>query len=374
MGLRVDNRNDNNTTGRRYDTKCHKEYNATSPRRRESMGHNPALLDFRSMPKIELHAHLSGSISRQCLHEIWRDKKAAGKTDLEDPLVVMHDHDLESFFPLFSSYIYRLVDDADSLHYSTMLVIEHFANDGVVYLELRTTPRAFPKDGLDKAAYVNHVLTAIDAAQRRFPSIQVRLILSIDRRNTLVEANEVVALATHFGSRGVVAVDLCGDPSKGDVSLFTPAFEAARAQGLKITVHFAEAECSASEAELETILRWVPDRLGHVIHVPEHVKKQIAACSGIGLELCLSCNVQLKMIVGSFDAHHFGEWWQVDGPVVVPCTDDVGVFGSSVSNEWSLIQQHFHLEKEAILGLARKGIDVIFGGDVQKARLREIMW
>ncbi len=51
--------------------------------------------------------------------------------------------------------------------------------DGVVYLELRTTPRAFPKDGLDKAAYVNHVLTAIDAAQRRFPSIQVRLILSI---------------------------------------------------------------------------------------------------------------------------------------------------------------------------------------------------
>lgn len=54
MGLRVDNRNDNNTTGRRYDTKCHKEYNATSPRRRESMGHNPALLDFRSMPKIEV--------------------------------------------------------------------------------------------------------------------------------------------------------------------------------------------------------------------------------------------------------------------------------------------------------------------------------
>ncbi|KAI0118595.1 Metallo-dependent hydrolase [Nemania sp. FL0031] len=335
-------------------------------------------LDFTSMPKIELHAHLSGSISRRCLHEIWREKKTAGKTDLEDPLIVMppgkHDYDLETFFPLFSSYIYRLVDDVDALRYSTIAVIEDFAKDGVVYLELRTTPRALPEHGIDKALYVEHVLASIDMAQQKYPSIQVRLILSIDRRNTLAEASEVVALATRFADRGVVAVDLCGDPAKGDVSLFTPAFAAARAAGLKITIHFAEAECSASEAELATILRWNPDRLGHVIHVPKHVKKEIAARPGIGLELCLSCNVKAKMIVGSFDAHHFGEWWRIDGPVVVPCTDDVGVFGSPVSNEWALIQEHFHLERKDILSLARKGIDVIFGGDEQKARLREIMW
>ncbi|KAI1435726.1 Metallo-dependent hydrolase [Xylaria sp. CBS 124048] len=336
------------------------------------------LVDFKSMPKIELHAHLSGSISRQCLHDIWLRKRAAGQTDLEDPLILMpvgkHDFNLETFFPLFSSCIYRLVDDIDSLRFSTVSVIEDFARDGVVYLELRTTPRPFPKAGLDKEAYVDHILSAIDEAQRRFPSIQVRLILSVDRRNTLDEANEVVALATHFSDRGVVAIDLCGDPTMGDVSLFTPAFEAARAAGLKITVHFAEAEASAGAAELETLLRWEPDRLGHVIHTSESVKRQIEARRGIGLELCLSCNVQAKMIVGDFDAHHFGEWWRVDGPVVVPCTDDVGVFGSPLSNEWTLIQQHFHLERDEILGLARKGIDVIFGGDEQKARLREIMW
>ncbi|KAJ2970483.1 hypothetical protein NUW58_g9681 [Xylaria curta] len=80
------------------------------------------------------------------------------------------------------------------------------------------------------------------------------------------------------------------------------------------------------------------------------------------------------MITGGFAAHHFGEWWRVKGPVVVPCTDDVGVFGSPVSNEWALIQEHFHLEREEILDLARKGIDVIFDGDEQKARLRGIMW
>ncbi|KAI1204391.1 Metallo-dependent hydrolase [Annulohypoxylon truncatum] len=335
-------------------------------------------LDFVSMPKIELHAHLTGSISRQCLHEIWEVKKAAGKTDLEDPLLVMppgrHDYDLKTFFPLFSSYIYNLVNDAGSLEHSTKSVIRDFARDGVVYLELRTTPRAMPLAGLDKAGYVGAVLRAIEDAQEEAPMLHTRLILSIDRRNTLDEAGEVVALAKLFRDRGVVAVDLCGDPTKGDVSLFTPVLEEAKAAGLKTTIHFAEAEASASEAELSTIMSWMPDRLGHVIHVPETVKRQIAELSGIGLELCLSCNVHAKMIVGSFEAHHFGEWWRVDGPIVVPCTDDVGVFGSPLSNEWRLIQKHFNLQREEILGLARKGIDVIFAGDDERERLRGVMW
>jgi len=59
------------------------------------------VLDFKALPKIELHAHLSGSISRQCLHEVWLKKKQAGETDLEDPLVEMplgkHDYDLKTY-------------------------------------------------------------------------------------------------------------------------------------------------------------------------------------------------------------------------------------------------------------------------------------
>lgn len=55
-------------------------------------------------------------------------------------------------------------------------------------------------------------------------------------------------------------------------------------------------------------------------------------------------------------------------------TDDVGVFGSPVSNEWRLIQKHFGLSREEILGLARKGIEIIFGDEDDKKWLREIMW
>ena len=81
----------------------------------------------------------------------------------------------------------------------------------------------------------------------------------------------------------------------------------------------AATPCSAADDELDTLLGWAPDRLGHVIHVPDHVRRRIAATPGIGLELCLSCNVHAKMVAGGFEAHHFREWWRVEDVVVVPC-------------------------------------------------------
>lgn len=55
-------------------------------------------------------------------------------------------------------------------------------------------------------------------------------------------------------------------------------------------------------------------------------------------------------------------------------TDDVGVFGSKLSNEYALIAEHFGLEKNQICNLARGAIETIFGDDKEKQRLREIMW
>jgi adenosine deaminase len=55
-------------------------------------------------------------------------------------------------------------------------------------------------------------------------------------------------------------------------------------------------------------------------------------------------------------------------------TDDVGVFGSKLSNEYALIAEHFGLDKKEICDLARGAIETIFGNEKEKQRLREIMW
>ena len=238
----------------------------------------PVDYDFvRALPKAELHAHLTGSISKDCLHDIWLSKQAIGKcANLEDPLTALQPNgghpDIISFFPLFDTYMYQLVNDVESVKHATERVVNDFAADGVAYLELRTTPRENAETGLTREEYVRAVLDTMLASStasysksaNRIASIEVMLILSIDRRMTPCQAMDVVKLASHFGERGtwrqslespqlapyVVGIDLCGNPTKGDVSQLTEAFNEARRSCLKITVHLAEVPSQAQMRNL----------------------------------------------------------------------------------------------------------------------------
>ncbi|OAA57261.1 Adenosine/AMP deaminase [Cordyceps fumosorosea ARSEF 2679] len=336
-------------------------------------------MDYVALPKIELHAHLTGSVSRRTLHDIWRRKKDAGETDLQDPLEVMpegkFDFNVQSFFPLFSSYIYNLLTDAASVTEATTAALRDFRADGVAYLELRTTPRATPL--LSAEAYVRVVLAALAAFNASQTDTRARLILSIDRRHDAATAASVADLAVRLRPGGlVVGVDLCGDPTArpgGEVRLFTPAFAEARGAGLGVTVHFAEGRASGAREELEVLLGWEPRRLGHVIWEDEAAKREIAR-RGLCLELCLSCNVRAEMVTGGYAGHHFGYWRGVDGPKISLATDDVGVFGSPLSKEYELAAEHFHLDRQAVCSLAREAIDSTFGSDEDKEWLRSIMW
>lgn len=309
----------------------------------------------KALPKAELHAHLTGSINPTALHELWELNRSKGQCiDLEDPLTAIQSGgafvDVVSFFPLFDEYIYKLVNDVPSVQFVVEQVLEAFQSDGVAYLELRTTPRQNLVTGLTKEAYVAAVNESIRDWNGRFRSVhaantmEVRLILSVDRKMTAQQADEVVDLAiehrypkltpsaeneidgdahpSHFRDKApsapnfVVGVDLCGNPTKGDVSTFTGAFKRAKANGLGVTVHFAEVPQSSTDRELKTLLSWEPDRLGHVINVPSEYRRIIEA-RRLGLELCLSCNVLAGLTSGGYAEHHFREWRKTDCPIAL---------------------------------------------------------
>ena len=276
----------------------------------------------RALPKIELHAHLTGSITPQTLHEIWLKTRTsfAGKplADPLDTLSLERSWDIKTFFPLFSSYIYSLLSTTETIIWSTNSVLYDFWADGVVYLELRTTPRA--SSTVSKEEYINIVLDCVETFEHR-NQMCTYLILSIDRRNSAAQAIEVVDLALKFRGRGVVGIDLCGDPSKGNVTTFTTAFLKAKEMNLQITVHFAEIPSSSEEEELETLLRWRPDRLGHVICVREEMRREIQR-QRLAVELCVSCNVQAGLTQGGVKGHHFGSWIGGDSPVIL-CVSDL---------------------------------------------------
>jgi adenosine deaminase len=223
-----------------------------------------------------------------------------------------------------------LVTDIASITSTTTAVLNSFQSDNVVYLELRTTPRSIPSAGISTDLYISTVCRAIsDFEALPTTTLRTKLILSIDRRNTLEQADATLRVALTYRPM-VVGLDLCGDPSKGDVALFGPVFARGKAEGLGLTLHFGEVPDTINPgltAELETLLSFEPDRLGHVIHVPEAIKSKIKE-KGIGLELCVTCNVKAGMIAKGAVAgdHHFGEWWKSKTCPVILCVSLISQF------------------------------------------------
>ncbi|MCJ1383121.1 hypothetical protein MMC17_006234 [Xylographa soralifera] len=201
--------------------------------------------------------------------------------------------------------------------------------------------------------------------------MKTNLILSIDRKDTTDQAMQTVDLAIKHKSRGVVGIDLCGNPLKGDVSLYKKAFSKAKSHDLKLTLHFAEVPASSSETELKTLLSYDPERLGHVINVSDNIKGEIIKRK-LGLELCLTCNVNAKLINGGFTDHHFRYWKDKGCPLVI-CTDDVGIFCSPLSNEYLLLAKHFRLKRKELAELNLGAIGVIFGSVEERERLRRLL-
>ncbi|BEJ17886.1 hypothetical protein CspHIS471_0701540 [Cutaneotrichosporon sp. HIS471] len=333
----------------------------------------------RRLPKVELHAHLSGSVTPVVLQQIWADLPDEERVYLQPPLEALADptgaQGINTFFAHFNTYIYRLLSTPESLARATRAVLIGFAEDGVAYLELRTTPRALPDASPDTGVRI--VLDVIEE-WNRIEKMVVRLILSVDQaKHGPKEAEAIVDLALNLRGEGkpVVGLDLCGDPAaRGDITTLRPAFTRALQANLPCVLHFAEIPAASRVAELNELLDWKPRRLGHAIHVPLEVVERIER-ENVGVEMCLSCNVLAGMLPNTETSrgiadHHFGEWWGRSVPISLG-TDDIGVFGSISSEEHAHAAQHFGLGQTDLLQLGRRAMAGALD-ETQRSRMEDL--
>ncbi|CAG5957837.1 unnamed protein product [Menidia menidia] len=331
-------------------------------------------LFYRNIPKVELHAHLNGSVSFQTIEKLISRKP---ELNIEHSMTAIgkgQRRTLDECFEVFK-VIHKLVDTEEAILLVATDVIREFAADGVKYLELRSTPREEKSTGLTKRTYLETVIRAIQQCKTQGVDIDVRFLVAIDRRNGTEVAMETVKLAEEFmlSSDGlVVGIDLSGDPTVGHGKELLPALERAKNCGLKSSLHLSEVRSQLEESDL--LLNLPPDRIGHgtFLH-PEMGGSQSlvdkVVKNNIPLELCLTSNVK-GQTVPSYSEHHFQYWYQLGHPCVL-CTDDKGVFCTDLSQEYQLAASTFGLSREDVWKLSQRAIDCIFAEEAVKQRLRK---
>eukprot|EP00697_Spironema_sp_BW2_P005443 gnl/Spiro4/17597_TR9382_c0_g2_i1.p1 gnl/Spiro4/17597_TR9382_c0_g2~~gnl/Spiro4/17597_TR9382_c0_g2_i1.p1 ORF type:complete len:251 (+),score=52.24 gnl/Spiro4/17597_TR9382_c0_g2_i1:22-753(+) len=231
------------------------------------MSHTVDLPFCVQLPKIELHAHLTGSVRESTVEELYR---ARGTT----PAAYSCFHpsrSLDESFELFKA-IHAINDSLEVLHRLTAEVCEDFEQDGCVYLELRSTPKSIKSHS--KREYVETMTAAIlSRSPERQQRMPVKILLSIDRSRPLEDAVDTVALALAMSREPnslVVGVDLSGNPAQGNIEALCEVLQ--RARPLPLALHFAELP---GAEECRRLLDLNPDRIGHAVCMDEVTRARV---------------------------------------------------------------------------------------------------
>ena len=291
---------------------------------------------FKKLPKVDLHRHLEGSLRVRTMMEIVRAHNLDVKnTGYLRPLVQM-DHQepytFENFLAKFGTLrlFYR---SPEIIKRISREAVEDAAEDGVRYLELRFTPVALSRaEGFPVAQVVEWVIESVREAAES-SGINVGLIASMNRHESLELAREVVQVAAGFHDQGVLGIDLAGNEAEYSGAVFQDLFAEARQEGLHITVHAGE--WGGAENVREAIEVLGAERIGHGIRVLEDPKVvSLARERGTLFEVCVTSNHH-SGVVTNLENHPLMKM-VMEGLNVTINTDDPSISKINLSNEYQV--------------------------------------
>jgi adenosine deaminase len=324
---------------------------------------------LEAMPKAELHLHLDGSLRIGTALELARSRDVEAPTTwrgMFDVLIgPMPSRDQAELLRAFDLPI-ALMQDAEALERITRELVESKAAEGVRYVEIRWGPLLHVARGLPLDDGIDAVVRGAEDAASRTGTV-VRLIATALRSHDRVENVRLAETASRFRDRGLTGWDLAGpEAAFPDPLLHGRAFEAARAGGLRITVHAGE---WGGAAQVRRALEVKPERIAHgeaASDDPELVDELIAR--GVCLDLCPTSNVQAG-IVASLADHAVARLHRAGAPVTLS-TDDTTVSDISLTEEYGRAVGEIGLTLPELWAIDRFALDVAFADEATLAPLR----
>ena len=322
------------------------------------------------MPKAELHLHLDGSVRPETALALAASRRieaprtlAGMRGALVAPMPCADQAELLRAFEL----PILLMQDAEALERITFELVETKAVEGVRYLEIRWGPLLHTKRGL---TLEDGIRAVVEGARRGAAATGavVRLICTALRSHDPADNVRLAEAAATFRGEGLTGWDLAGpEAAFPDARLHARAFAAARAGGLRITLHAGE---WGGAAQVRAALAMEPERIAHgpgAIDDPALVRE--LAERGVALDLCPTSNVQAG-IVATVAAHPLARLHRA-GVRVTLSTDDTTVSDLTLTEEYVRARERIGLTAAELWTIDRGALDVAFADESDLAPIRD---
>ncbi len=323
-----------------------------------------------TLPLIDLHRHLDGSVRLQTILDLGRQHNLPLPAwDLEGlrphVQVTTPQPGVMAFLEKFR-WMTGVLVDYEACRRVAYENVEDAHREGIAYIELRFSPVFMARShNLDPTGVVEAVCDGVAAAARD-TGVRVHLIGIISRHFGPESGwRELEALLSQRDR--LVALDLAGDEANWPGALFVEHFRRAREAGWHITVHAGEAAGPASI--WQAIRELGAERIGHAVTAGrDPALLDYMAAHGIGIEANLTSNVQTST-VPDYASHPLRSWLE-RGLLATINSDDPGISAIDLPYEYRVAAPAAGLTPAQIRQAQANALTVAFLSAEEKEALR----
>ncbi len=315
--------------------------------------------ELLAFPKVELHCHLDGSLSRTFLESQLGRKVTRTEISVSDSC-----RDLQEYLKKFDLPVSCLHTE-EALTGAAEDVLRTMSRENVIYAEIRFAPQKSATDemGCDRA--IEAVLEGLKRGEEAF-GVKSGLIVCAMRGDSMEENYSMLKTARAYLGEGVCGADLAGAEALYPMSEYLELFHRVKYElRMPFTIHAGE--CGNVD-NITQALQAGARRIGHGIAMAGHTEvERMARVLNAGVEVCPTSNLQTKAVA---DMGHspLREFLRA-GLMVCVNTDNRTVSDTSLTQELMLVQDQCGISDEEICDMMRNAIDTSFADEETKEEL-----
>nr|WP_296032898.1 adenosine deaminase [uncultured Dorea sp.] len=310
------------------------------------------------LPKVELHCHLDGSLSREFIERRLNRKVSQSELSVSDDCRSLNEY-LEKF-----DLPGKCIMDEEGLSEAGYDVLKSMKQENVCYAEIRFAPLLSETEDMNCAKVIEALLAGLEKGKKDF-GIEYGVITCAMRHHSEEENRRMIRTAREYLGYGVCAADLAGAEALYPMSEFMELFQETKKLGMPFTLHAGE--CGSVQNILDSVEAGA-GRIGHGIAMRGHreVQKELQR-KGIGIEMCPVSNLQTKAVESTKD-YPMREFLD-NGLKVTVNTDNRTVSNTTLTKELAFIQKTYGITDEESCLMMKNAVDVAFADDAVKERI-----